>query len=66
MATLQEEMSRLDSIEYICAYQYPGLLCAPGSRLKPDGEPAERLYRDYQAYLAARHPVGRQGSATGR
>ena len=54
MATLREEMSRLDSIEYICAYQYPGMMCAPGARLRPGGEPAVRLYREYQDYAATR------------
>ncbi len=62
MAVLREELARLDSLEYVCAYQYPGLLCAPGARLKPGGEPAERLYRDYQAYLAARNPAQPEGA----
>ncbi len=61
MAALREELARLDSLEYACAYQYPGLLCAPGARLKPGGEPAERLYRDYQAYVSARNPAQTEG-----
>jgi hypothetical protein len=56
MALLEKEMAQLDSLEYICVYQYPGLLCAPGSRLKPGGERAERLYREYQAYAAVNEP----------
>jgi hypothetical protein len=51
LATLREELDRLDMLEYVCAYQYPGLMCAPGARLKTGGERAERLYREYQQYL---------------
>ena len=61
MELLKREMGQMDSLEYICAYQYPGLLCAPGARLKPGGEPAVRLYRDYQAYVAARNPAQTEG-----
>jgi hypothetical protein len=53
MQRLESEMKVLDQIEYICAYQYPGLLCAPDARRKPGGDAAVRLYRDYQAYLAS-------------
>jgi hypothetical protein len=56
MALLKKEMEQLSSLEYICAYQYPGLMCAPGARLKPGGEPAVRLYREYQAYAAGEAP----------
>jgi hypothetical protein len=49
-------MEQLSSLEYICAYQYPGLMCAPGARLKPGGERAMRLYREYQAYAAGEAP----------
>jgi hypothetical protein len=56
MALLKREMEQLSSLEYICAYQYPGLMCAPGARLKPGGEPAVRLYREYQAYAAGESP----------
>ena len=47
---LRKEMEQLHTLEYICAYQYPGLLCAPDARLKPGGERAVQLYRVYQAY----------------
>lgn len=52
LALLREEMVQLDAIEYICAYQYPGLLCAPDARLPLGGERAKGLYREYQAYYA--------------
>lgn len=51
MELLRKQMERLSSLEYICAYQYPGLLCAPGARMKPGGRPAAQAYREYQAYL---------------
>jgi hypothetical protein len=51
LAVLRREMEQLGALDYVCAYQYPGLMCAPGARLKPGGEPAVRLYRDYQAHV---------------
>lgn len=43
---IREELARLNTFEFVCAYQYPGLLCAPGSRLTPGGNRAVQLYKD--------------------
>lgn len=48
---IRKELNQLNQFEFTCAYQYPGLMCAPGARLKPGGARAEQLYRDYQAYV---------------
>jgi len=48
---LKKEMEELNHVEYICAYQYPGLMTAPHARLKLGGEAAVRLYREYQEYF---------------
>jgi len=50
MDVIRSELNQLDMFEFVCAYQYPGLLCAPNARLQPGGERAVRFYRDYQAY----------------
>lgn len=51
MALIGRELGELADLEFVCAYQYPGLLCPPGARLKPGGERAVRLYREYESYL---------------
>ena len=50
MDLIRAELNQLSAFEYVCAYQYPGLLAAPGCRLKPGGTRAVQFYRDYQAY----------------
>jgi len=51
MELIRDELNRFDAFEFVCAYQSPGILCAPGSHLAPGGERAMKLYRDYQVYL---------------
>lgn len=50
MELIRDELNLLNTFEFICAYQYPGLLCAPGSRRLPGGSRAVQFYRDYESY----------------
>lgn len=38
-------------VDRILIYQYPGLMSRPGSKAFTPNRPAEKLYRDYEAYL---------------
>ncbi len=51
MNLLAEELSRFHAFEFICAYQYPGIFCAPDAAKQPGGAAAVRLFQDYEAYL---------------
>ncbi|MCC7519363.1 MAG: DUF4434 domain-containing protein [Verrucomicrobiae bacterium] len=47
---VRQELAEFNAFEFICAYQYPGLLCAPGARRLPGGRRAIELYEQYLAY----------------
>jgi len=50
METLAGELTRFPQFEFICAYQYPGLFCAPDAAKCPGGAAAVRLFADYERY----------------
>jgi len=53
MALLADELARFPQVEFICAYQYPGLFSAPDAAKQPGGPAAVRLFEEYAAYAAA-------------
>lgn len=48
---VSSDLHKYTNFEEILCYQYPGLLTAPTASVKLGGEPAVRLYLDYEKYL---------------
>jgi len=51
MELIKEEFNRFHQFEFICAYQYPGILCAPDATKKPGGTRAVEFFIEYEEYL---------------
>jgi len=51
MEVLAGELVRFPRFEFICAYQYPGIFCAPDAARQPGGSAAVRLFEDYENYV---------------
>lgn len=50
MEALSEDLARFTQFEFICAYQYPGIFCAPDAKKVPGGPAAVRLFEAYRKY----------------
>ena len=53
---LASDLRRFPSFEKILCYQFPGLMASAQMSRRPGGEPAVKLYQDYQRYLAEGPP----------
>ena len=48
---IMSDMHKYTRFEETLCYQYPGLLTAPDAAVRLGGEPAVKLYLEYQKYL---------------